>query len=589
MSTNSSVRSAVRLALLSSAAAAVTAPVQAQEETQNIQEVVVTGSRIAQPNLETTSPVTQVTAEDVLTQGVTKIEDLVNQLPQAFAAQNATVANGATGTATVNLRGLGSTRTLVLVDGRRMPYGGVTAASAAADLNQIPTAMVERVEVLTGGASAVYGSDALAGVVNFIMKKDFEGIQVDAQYSLYQHNNDFSGPGATELRDVIAARAATNPSQFALPDDDVTDGNGVQASLLMGVSTDDGRGNLTAYVTYQDNKAILQRDRDFSACSLAANNPTTSFACGGSGTAFPGTFTNFAPGAANFNPTVDAATGNFRPFTPDDQYNFGPLNHFLRPDTRYSLGAMGHYELAEFADVYTQLMFTDVRSVAQIAPGGIFFDTSTINCDNPFMSAQQSAAIGCTPGMIAAGDTTALYIGRRNVEGGGRQQDFHNSSFRMLAGVRGAISEGWNYDVSAQFSRTSATARTLNYFSIPKMQRALDAVDAGGVPTCRSVVDGSDPNCVPYNPFAIGGVTHAALAYIQAPGLQQGTIDQNILLGVITGDLESIGGKLPWAEDSIKVAFGVENRNDDSRTRRTTCRQTTCWAARAAPRSASRA
>jgi outer membrane receptor protein involved in Fe transport len=540
----------------------VTAPVHAQEETQNIQEVVVTGSRIAQPNLETTSPVTQVTAEDVLTQGVTKIEDLVNQLPQAFAAQNATVANGATGTATVNLRGLGSTRTLVLVDGRRMPYGGVTAASAAADLNQIPTAMVERVEVLTGGASAVYGSDALAGVVNFIMKKDFEGIQVDAQYSLYQHNNDFSGPGATELRDVIAARAATNPSQFSLPDDNVTDGNGVQASLLMGVSTDDGRGNLTAYVTYQDNKEILQRDRDFSACSLAANNPTTSFACGGSGTAVPGTFTNFAPGAANFNYTVDATTGDFRPFTPDDQYNFGPLNHFLRPDTRYSLGAMGHYELAEFADVYTQLMFTDVRSVAQIAPGGIFFDTSTINCDNPFMSAQQSAAIGCTPAMIAAGDTTALYIGRRNVEGGGRQQDFHNSSFRALAGVRGAISEGWNYDVSAQFSRTSATARTLNYFSIPKMQRALDVVDVGGVPTCRSVVDGSDPNCVPYNAFAVGGVTNAALAYIQAPGLQQGTIDQNILLGVITGDLESIGGKLPWADDSIKVAFGVENRND---------------------------
>ena len=236
--------------------------------------MVVTGSRIAQPNLETTSPVTQVTAEDVLTQGVTKIEDLVNQLPQAFAAQNATVANGATGTATVNLRGLGSPRTLVLVDGRRMPYGGVDFRLGGADLNQIPTAMVERVEVLTGGASAVYGSDAIAGVVNFIMKKDFEGVQIDAQYSLYQHNNDFGGPGAVKLRDVIAGRAATNPSQFALPDDNVTDGNGVQGTITMGVSTDDGRGNITAYVSYQDNKQILQRDRDFSACSLATGNPT---------------------------------------------------------------------------------------------------------------------------------------------------------------------------------------------------------------------------------------------------------------------------------------------------------------------------
>ena len=208
MSTSNSIRHAVRYALLTSAAAAGPRCRRIAAD-QTIQEVVVTGSRIAQPNLETTSPVTQVTAEDVITQGVTKIEDLVNQLPQAFAAQNATVANGSTGTATVNLRGLGSTRTLVLIDGRRMPYGGVT--NSAADLNQIPTAMVERVEVLTGGASAVYGSDAIAGVVNFIMKKDFEGVQIDGQYSLYQHNNDFGGPGAMKLRDVIAARSATNP------------------------------------------------------------------------------------------------------------------------------------------------------------------------------------------------------------------------------------------------------------------------------------------------------------------------------------------------------------------------------------------
>ena len=288
MSTSNSIRHAVRYALLTSAAAGAAVPAYAADQT--IQEVVVTGSRIAQPNLETTSPVTQVTAEDVITQGVTKVEDLINQLPQAFAAQNATVSNGSTGTATVNLRGLGSNRTLVLIDGRRMPYGGVT--NSAADLNQIPTAMVERVEVLTGGASAVYGSDAVAGVVNFIMKKDFEGIQFDGQYSLYQHNNDFGGPGAVKLRDVISARAATNPAQFALPDDNVTDGNGVQGTLIMGVSTEDGRGNITAYASYQDNHEVLQRDRDFSACSLDVN-PTVSFACGGSSTAFPGRFTDF--------------------------------------------------------------------------------------------------------------------------------------------------------------------------------------------------------------------------------------------------------------------------------------------------------
>jgi iron complex outermembrane recepter protein len=570
----------------------------------------VTGSRIAQPNLETTSPVTQVTAEDVITQGVTKIEDLVNQLPQAFAAQNGTVSNGATGTATVNLRGLGSSRTLVLVDGRRMPYGGVTSASASADLNQIPTALVERVEILTGGASAVYGSDAIAGVVNFIMKKDFEGIQIDAQYGLYQHNNDFSGPGAVQLRDTIQQKHATNPAQFNLPDDNVTDGNGMQGTLTMGVSTEDGRGNITAYVSYQDNKAILQRDRDYSACALAPN-PTVSFACGGSGTAFPGTFTDFGgnsnalPGPdgkvgtaddvrpdtnplPSFNSTIDSVTGNtFRAFNnASDQYNFGPTNYYLRPDTRYSLGAMGHYELAPFADVYTQLMFTDYRSVAQIAPGGTFFTLGTINCDNPFLSAQQATTIGCGAAALAASQTinpdtitptnptgdpfladpniVPMYIGRRNVEGGGRQSQFHNSSFRALVGSRGDIAEGWNYDVSVQFSRVTVDNPNLNDFVVTNLQNALHAVrdpDTGEI-VCQSVLDGSDPNCVPYNPFTLGGVTPEALAYLQVPAVQTGVIDQNIVSGVITGDLGTIGAKLPWADEPIKVAFGVENRRD---------------------------
>ncbi|HKR33484.1 MAG TPA: TonB-dependent receptor [Steroidobacteraceae bacterium] len=568
MSTSNSIRHAVRFALLTSAAAAA---VPAYSADQTIQEIVVTGSRIAQPNLETSSPVTQVTSEDVVTQGVTKIEDLINQLPQAFAAQNATVSNGAAGTATVNLRGLGSARTLVLIDGRRMPYGGVT--NSAADLNQIPTAMVERVEVLTGGASAVYGSDAIAGVVNFIMKKDFEGVQIDGQYDLYQHNNDFSGPGRTQFRDVIAQRSATNPQQFALPDDNVTDGNGVSSTLTIGVSTEDGRGNITAYAMYQDNKAILQRDRDFSACALGGNpttnSPTGSFTCGGSTTAFPGQFTQDFEN--NF--TLDSGTGNtFRPFNDDtDQYNFGPTNYYMRPQTRYSLGAMGHYELAPFADVYTQLMFSDVESVAQVAPGGAFIgDVTSINCDNPLMSAQQKSTLGCTQANIDAGDSVTLFIGRRNVEGGGRQQAFHNSSFRALVGTRGDIAQGWNYDVSVQFSRTDANQTTLNFFATDRLKKSLDVVDLNGVPTCRSALPAEDPrfdgnadaNCVPYNVFQIGGVTQAALNYVQAPGLQQGTIDQNIVTGVITGDLGTIGAKLPWADEAIKVAFGVENRRD---------------------------
>jgi len=142
-----------------------------------VTEIVVTGTRIPTPNLTSVSPVTAIGSADIKAQGVTRVEDMVNSLPQAFAAQGGQVSNGSNGTATVNLRGLGASRTLVLIDGRRLGPGNPSSAtSAVADLNFIPSSLVERVDVLTGGASAVYGADAVAGVVNFIMKKDFEGV-----------------------------------------------------------------------------------------------------------------------------------------------------------------------------------------------------------------------------------------------------------------------------------------------------------------------------------------------------------------------------------------------------------------------------
>jgi outer membrane receptor protein involved in Fe transport len=549
------VAAAVRRALVMSAvtAAGAAAPALAQE---NLGEIVVTGSRIRSANLESTTPVTQVTAADVVTQGVTRIEDLVNQLPQAFAAQNVTVANGSDGTATLNLRGLGSPRTLVLIDGRRMPYGSVN--NSAADINQIPAQMIERVDILTGGASAVYGSDAVAGVVNFIMKKDFEGVEVTSQYNFYWHENDFGGPGLVKLRDVIEGRAATNPAQFALPDDTVTDGEGKELSLMVGVNSGDGRGNLTAYATVFDSKQVLQRDRDYSACSLSTAPPTVSFACGGSATSAGGLFTDFSTYAL----TVDTATNMQNFVSSRDQYNFGPLNHYQRPERRYSLGAMGHYELGEHADVYTQLMFTDYESIAQIAPGGAFFDTSSVNCDNPLLPVGILPTIGCDAAAIANGDSVAMYIGRRNVEGGGRQEGFFNSSFRIVSGVRGTINEGWGYDVSAQYSNQTADNTTNNYFVIPRLQRALDVVDLGGVPTCRSVIDGSDLGCVPWNPFVPNGVDQAQLDYLQARGIQVGRLNQEIYNGVITGDLGTYGVKTPWATDGVQVVFGAEYRRD---------------------------
>ncbi len=582
------------------AALAFAAPAMAQDApaSQDLDDVIVTGSRIPQTNLVTTSPVTQVTGEDIDVAGVTRVEDLISQLPQAFAAQNSTVSNGASGTATVSLRNLGSSRTLVLIDGRRMGYGSPN--DVAADLNQIPEQLIERVEVLTGGASAVYGSDALAGVVNFIMKKDFEGLQIDAQYGFYQHNNDYDGVG--NVRAEIARRGQTNPAQFVLPEDEVSDGESRSINMLLGVAAPDGRGNLVAYAGYRNNNPILQRDRDFSACTIgtpATATPAT-FTCGGSGTSFPGRFTDFGgnnnggPGpdgvAGNADdipdtnplPSINATIGAGRTFTPFNanlhNYNYGPLNYFQRPDERYTLGAFGRYEVNDKAEVFAQLMFSDYKSVAQIAPSGDFFNTATINCDNPLLSAAQATAVGCGAAALAASTTidpstgqpfladpnfVPLYIGRRNVEGGGRQDSLNYISYRGVAGVRGEFAPGWNYDIAAQYSRVVLARTFLNDFSITRLGRALDVVDSdpgpGVTPTCRSVVNGADTTCVPYDVFTPGGVTQAALNYLHIPLIQTGETTQQVVTAAITGDT---GWSMPLASRTVQVALGAEYRRD---------------------------
>jgi iron complex outermembrane receptor protein len=155
--------------------------------------IVVTGSRIRSPNATSVSPINSVSGAEIQQRGATRVEDLINSLPQAFADQgggNRGGTVGASGTATVNLRNLGNQRTLVLIDGRRLMQGDpARSAAQAADINNVPAALIDRIDIVTGGASAVYGSDALAGVVNFVMKRNFDGVQLDAQSGLFTHSN----------------------------------------------------------------------------------------------------------------------------------------------------------------------------------------------------------------------------------------------------------------------------------------------------------------------------------------------------------------------------------------------------------------
>jgi len=544
MLTKKPLTCAVQRALYGAAAvtvAATGAPLtaQAQDEAEGVlEEIVVTGSRIAtDANLITSSPVTTVRPEDITARGITRVEDLLNDMPQITPELTSGEANGATGTATLDLRGLGSDRTLVLTNGHRMGFGNPFAL--APDVNQIPASLIERVELLTGGAAAVYGADAVAGVVNFIMKDDFEGVQVDYQFSGYSHNNDNS-----------AVRAQLAASGFEVPEDDVRDGYARNLNILMGVNAPDGKGNVTAYLGYRDIDALTHSQRDYSACALSSNNGET---CAGSATIPSGLFTPF-------DGTYFTVAGD--EFVPWDYtyYNYGPLNHFQRPDERFTGGVFGNYEFDEKLELYTEVQFMDDRSLAQIAPSGAFFVTDTIPCENPLLSQQQFNQLGCT----STADVANFYIGRRNVEGGPRFDDLRHTNLRMLFGARGDINDQWSYDVFWNSSRLRYSQVYQNDLSITRIQRALDVVTDPdtGQPVCRTTLSGADPNCVPYNVFQEGGVTQEQVDYLTLPLFAKADMEQDQFVAFVQGDLTDYGIQLPTAESGIQVIAGIEYRDE---------------------------
>ena len=279
MGNNRKLQFAVRAALAAAAATAVvptawsqTAPAAANEAPNaGLEEVVVTGSRITSPNLTAISPITSVDAGYISSTNLTRTEDILNNLPMVFAGQNSTVSNGSTGTASVNLRGLGPNRTLVLVNGRRLGPGQGTGTNVS-DINEVPAALIERVDILTGGASSVYGADAVAGVVNFVLNTHFEGVKIDTSYSYFQHDNNNS-----------VAQSALAASGDAQPDHSVNTGFGKNVSILMGSNFADNKGNATFYLTYDRAAAVLEAKYDYAACVLDATK-AGNLACGGSGT-----------------------------------------------------------------------------------------------------------------------------------------------------------------------------------------------------------------------------------------------------------------------------------------------------------------
>src|ERR1700720_3057561 len=242
-----------------------------------IQEVVVTGSRIPVPaNISATSPTTIVSSQDVRLQGTTDITDLMNQLPQNIIGANADFGNTSSpltstgGFSTVDLRGLGPQRTLVLVNGRRLGAGDPSTSNqnVAPDIDQIPAPLIERVDVVTGGASATYGSDAIAGVVNFILKKDFQGIQIDGQYGFSQHDqHNGYVQGLLAANDPNTGYEGSTP-----PTGSIRDGYKHDLSMIMGTNFAEGNGKVTGYFVYHDQQPIAASAPDFCGCQLGTNS-----------------------------------------------------------------------------------------------------------------------------------------------------------------------------------------------------------------------------------------------------------------------------------------------------------------------------
>jgi len=556
-----------KMTLLMSTVIAGTAfsPVYAQDAGED--EIIVTGSRLnVNPNLTAANPVLSVSSEEIAIRGIVNIEDLTNSLPQISAAQTSEQSNGATGTAQLDLRGLGAVRTLSLLDGRRLPYGD--SASTAVNLDLIPTNLVERVEVLTGGSSAVYGSDAVSGVVNFILKDDFEGVELDVQYGFAQ-----SGNNRSLFEEVLIANEQPVPGS-------VTDGEEITGSITFGANLDNGRGNVTGFASYQNRNEIIGADRVGSACTLGSGG-TNGFGCVGSSN-----FRRFN-NVADFTPTdfFQQEDGTFTPFAggPAETFNFGASNFFQRPAERFQFYTKANYEIFEGHELFADFGYTETTSDAQIAPTASFgFFQRSINCDNPLIQDSVTedgrsiaeAVLLCTPEQIATGlnpdGSRALIDGitatHRNVEGGPRNSRLENSAFRFVGGARGTFAENFDYEVFGQYSETSDTDTSTNDFQIDELAQAIDVVTdpVTGEAVCFDPSNG----CVPYNIFQRGPngeslVTQEALDFIQGIGITTGETTQLVLGGNVQTDLSNFGLVSPYASDTgIGLLLGVEYRED---------------------------
>ncbi len=502
----------------------------AQEDDTNLEEVVVTGSRIKRADLSSVTPVSVVTGEEFVISGNLNIEQKLAELPQTLPSFGPSSNNPGDGTARVDLRGLGDTRTLVLVNGRR--YIPATQTGVV-DLNSIPGTLIKQVDVTTGGASAVYGSDALAGVVNFQLIDDFQGVEI------------------TGLYDVT----------------DEGDGDKINLDITIGGNFDDGRGNAVLYASYSERDAVFSDARDFSNVVLQEGtdaNGNNALVPGGS-SGIPGSRNFFAATLPNGqNLGFFEQDGSGRAFQdPADRFNFAPDNFLQLPQERFLLSSFAHYDLTENTRLYSELTFSRNEVPQELAPTPAFAPVF-VNPESPFfapdvqfaLDGRRTATASDTngDGVVNGDDNVDLYIGRRLVENGSRQVIDTRDAYRILLGVDGEINDNWSFD--AYYSRSTLDNSNLLEGDVNRSRflQALLVTDDGTA--CQDPSNG----CVPLNIFGAGNISQEAIDFIQVGATNVTSITQQVAQASVSGLL----GTIPGANEQIGVVVGLEYRQDDS-------------------------
>lgn len=529
-------------ALAQEAAAADSAVAAAAPQDEAI---VVTGSRLIRTDLQAPSPLTVVGESDIKLSGSVTIESTINEFPQLASGNTSNVNNGGgSGVLTANLRGLGNTRTLVLVNGRRFIPAN---SDGQVDLSSIPDALVKRVEIITGGASAVYGSDAIAGAVNFILAKDFDGVEAS-----YQYAQTFKDDGASNKID-----------------------------LTVGTNLDDNRGNVTVSASYTKRNPIFQSGRAFSAVPLDTINGA--LVPGGS-SAIPGTRISLSQAqrdalvGVNLTPT-GACTGvtGIRfgqggvvlPYcNPEDAYNYAAFNYLQRPLERIQVSTLARYEVSDNIELYGEAYYVNTRNRSQLAP-----DSATPLTPGAPSGTLLVPGYATNPSLLPAvrdffinnaglfdpdGDGTAAVVGagRRYNELGPRQNYFERNAFSLTAGLRGSfevIGRDWNYDSFFQYQRNRTDSSTRNLISQARLSQGLDTVlDGNGNVVCRNQSLG----CVPVNIFGLDSITPEAGRFITPVRASDERFTRTVMGASLSGSLFDLPA------GPVAVAIGAEHRKD---------------------------